>query len=348
MPLITEYRAVKDVYQQATELGAALPVFCAEDRETLEAILASALELGREIGVEDLPIVPAWTCRYPPRAQMKLLTACGDPVLGTHLMFADLQAFTGPDGPYRRLRVLPHLDHAFPWLDGDVLLDFADRFASVMCDASERPFDENVRLTARYVEQVKGRVVVEGAVDEIYSAASQQQQNAPTSVAQAARFLKETGVDLLVPNVGTEHRATSEQAHYLPERAREISAATGKILCLHGTSSLQHSELGRLPGDGFVKINIFTTLAVHGGQAVARCVLNNVGNIFDAGQLQGLVREGLLGDRALGPDFAETKPPIKPKLDRVANPPRRDAWFSAVRARCKEYLRALNYERFAS
>ena len=348
MPLISDYQAVKEIYRQAAELGIGLPVFCAEDRETLGAILASALELGREIGVEDLPIVPAWTCRYPPRAQMTLLTACGDPILGTHLMFADLEAFTGPASPYRRLRVLPHLDHAFPWLDGDVLRDFAARFASVMCDASAKPFEENVRLTARYAEQVRGRVVVEGAVDEIYSAGSQQPQNEPTTVAQAARFLRETGVDLLVPNVGTEHRATATQAKYLSARAREISAATGKILCLHGTSSLSQSELSQLPDDGFIKINVYTTLAVHGGQAVARNVLNNVGNIFDEEQLRGLVREDVLGGRTLSPVFAETRAPIKPKLERLANPPRRDAWFKAVRARCKEYLQAFNYQRFAS
>src|SRR5208283_4710470 len=113
-----------------------------------------------------------------------------------------------------------------------------------------------------------------------------QQQNEPTTAAQAARFLRETGVDLLVPNVGTEHRATANQAKYLSARAREISAATGRILCLHGTSSLSQSELSQLPDDGFIKINVYTTLAVHGGQAVARNVLNNVGNIFDEEQLR--------------------------------------------------------------
>jgi len=93
MPLVTNYNAVKDIYAQAAELGISLPVYCAEDRETLEAILASALQMADEIGVEDLPIIPAWTCRYPPRGQMTFLTACGDPVLGTKMMFSDLELF---------------------------------------------------------------------------------------------------------------------------------------------------------------------------------------------------------------------------------------------------------------
>ena len=62
MPLITGCSQVKEVYGEAAELGVALPVFCAEDRETLEAILAAALEVGRDIGCEDLPVIPAWTC----------------------------------------------------------------------------------------------------------------------------------------------------------------------------------------------------------------------------------------------------------------------------------------------
>ena len=102
MPLVRDYQQVKDVYQQAGELGVALPVFCAEDRETLEAILASALSISQKIGVDDLPIIPAWTSRYPARGQMTLLSACGDPLLGNRLMFSDLETFMGRLAPERQ------------------------------------------------------------------------------------------------------------------------------------------------------------------------------------------------------------------------------------------------------
>ena len=163
MALVTDYNAVKDIYSEAAELGVALPIFCAEDRQTLEAILAAALKMAEEIGVDDLPITPAWTSRYPARSQMRLLTACGNPVIGTQMMFSDLELFASENSPYRKLRIMPHLDHAFPWLDGDILENFANQFASVMCDASEKPFKENIKMTARYMEKVKGKVVVEGA-----------------------------------------------------------------------------------------------------------------------------------------------------------------------------------------
>ena len=210
-----------------------------------------------------------------------------------------------------------------------------------MCDASEKPFDENVRLTAEFADRVRGRVVVEGAVDEIFEAGGVG-KNEPTTVEQARRFLRATGVDIIVPNVGTEHRATADQVRYRSDRAREISAAVGRILCIHGTSSVMPDDLPRLPDDGFVKINIYTTLAVHGGQAVARQVLDTIEDMFGPAQLRALVADKLLGEAVLS-----RKPPAQPKLAMVANPPRRDAWFAAVRDRCLDFLSVFHYERYA-
>jgi len=347
MPLINNYSNVKEIYMQASELGIALPVFCAEDRETLDAILAAAYEYGKDIGVDNLPVIPAWTSRYPPRGQMRLITACGEPRLGTRLMFSDIRAFMDETSPYRNLFVMPHLDHAFPWLDGDILEDFADEFASVMCDASEKSFEENIKITAEYVEKVKGRVIVEGAVDEIFEYGGEGQKNEPTTIEQAKRFMEETGVDIIVPNVGTEHRATADKVKYLSERAREISSAVGRVLCLHGTSSVKPEELYKLPEDGFVKINIYTTLAVGGGKALAKKVLDTLGNIFCEDELKELVQKNVLGSAVLSPQYGETKLPVKPKLEYVTNPGRRDAWFEAVKNRCKEFLEVFNYRRFA-
>ena len=347
MSLVTDYQHVKDVYREAAELGVALPVFCAEDRETLEGILASAVEMGRQIGVENLPIIPAWTCRYPHRPQATLISACGDPVLGTRLHFSDLQVLAGEGSPYAKLRILPHLDHGIPWMDGDIFDAFVDQFASIMCDASARPFEENIRITAEYVERVRGRVVVEGAVDEIFGSGGAGTKNEPTTVEQAVRFLRETGVDILVPNVGTEHRSTADQVVYRSDRAREISGAVGRILCIHGTSSAKPEDLPRLSEDGFIKVNIYTTLAVRGGQALARHVLANLGNIFSAADLRDLVAQGVLGEAVLATEYAETQPPIKPKLNRVANATRRDAWFAAVRDRCREFLGIFGYAKYA-
>jgi fructose-bisphosphate aldolase, class II len=342
MPLVTERNAVLDVYAEAASLGAALPAFCAEDLETAEGILASALEFGKRIGVEDLPIVPAWTCRYPAHPQMTYVAACGDPVLGTELMFANLQALMGPTSPYRKLRVMPHLDHAFPWLDADVLVDCADRFASTMCDASEKPFAENIAMTARYVEQVGDRVVVEGAVDEVFEHDGAE-KNVPTTPEQAAQFMRETGVDLIVPNVGTEHRNTAGQVHYRRAEARAVRDVVGAVMCIHGTSSVVEEDLATLPADGFVKVNVYTTLAVHGGQAVSRQVLRELGKVCTADQINELIAAGFVH-----PDYAARHSvAARPELDYLTNAYRRDAWFAAVRDRCGFFLERFNYAAYA-
>jgi fructose/tagatose bisphosphate aldolase len=345
MPIIKDYQQVKEIYDHAANIGACLPAFCADDRETLEAILAAVKEYGDEIGVYDLPVVPAWTCRYPARSQMKLISSSGNHKVGIKLMLSDLKIFSESPSPYSKLRIMPHLDHAFPWIDGDVLIEFADDFASVMCDASEKPFDENIKLTAEYVDKVKGKVLVEGGVDEVYES-SGTTKNVITTVEQSARFLKETGVDIIVPNVGTEHRSTKDIIKYNEKAAKNISNVVGKILCMHGTSSVRSEQLKNLSNNGFVKINIFTTLAVAGGQAVARKVLKTLVNIFQKEELERLIKDDILGNKIILGDFSEIEGEIKPRLNYVANPIRRDAWFSAVKNRCKDYLKILNYSKF--
>lgn len=348
MPLISDPIETREIISEVQELGVAMPAFCSEDERTQECILAGTLEKAQKIGVEDLPVIVACTVTYPPRAQMKLYTHCGSYKLGLYSFFTYLESLTSAHSPYRRLRVLPCLDHGFPWLDEYALTEYASRFSMVMHDASERPFDENIKITAEYVEKKKDRVVIEGCVDEIVESGSAAGDEI-TTVDRAKRFVTETGVDLIVANLGTEHRAVAAEKHYRSERAREISAAVGRILVLHGTSSLKDDDLPTLASDGMVKINIYTILARMGGQAVSRYVLENLGNMFTEEQLSDLAEEGFIGDRYFSPEYAEATcgGKIGPKLDKVAETPRRDAWVDCVKGQIKYYLDTFGYDRFA-
>jgi hypothetical protein len=117
-------------------------------------------------------------------------------------------------------------------------------------------------------------------------------------------------------------------------------------LCLHGTSSVKPEDLKQLPGDGFIKINIFTTIAVHGGQAQARKILDNLGNIFSKNDLKELIQLGILAENVLDEGFRENLAPIKPKLASTANPMRRDAWFKGVKDRCSDFYELFDYRNF--
>jgi len=87
---------------------------------------------------------------------------------------------------------------------------------------------------------------------------------------------------------------------------------------------------------------------VHGGQAEAHKVINNLGNILDQKEIETLVQAEVLGKRSLGPNFAETQLPLKPKLDFVATSHRRNAWFTAVRDTCRQFFHTFNYAAFGN
>jgi fructose/tagatose bisphosphate aldolase len=213
-----------------------------------------------------------------------------------------------------------------------------------MYDASTLPFDENIRRTAEFVETNRNRVTIEGAVDEIVSAGGVPQDSLCT-VERAQRFLRETGVDLIVPNVGTEHRSTVEKARYHGDLAQEISNAVGKILALHGTSSLGTRDIERLKNDGIIKVNIWTRLERIGGQAAARYTLRQIGSILEENEIDELVAEGLLGPAVKDPVRIERDwgGRVGPKLESVAEVARREVWVQAVTPVIREYLHAFGY-----
>jgi fructose-bisphosphate aldolase class II len=74
-------------------------------------------------------------------------------------------------------------------------------------------------------------------------------------------FVNRTGVDLLVPSLGTEHRGEpGMDIHYRRELAREITRRVGPRLALHGTSSLG-DRVGGVGEDGICKVNFYTAMA---------------------------------------------------------------------------------------
>ena len=346
MPIVNDYKHVSDIYSEAGEKNVSLPAFCLEDRETLEAILAAALEIGNSIGNCAIPIIVSWTARYPLYSQAIYTSKTRNARIGCHLNFSDLEIFMSDESPYRDLLVLPNLHHAIPWIDGVIMMDFHLQFASIMCDASEKPFDENIQITAEFVEKVNRKVLVEGAVNEI---SSPELGVIPikTTVKDAQRFIQETGVDLIVPNVGTEHRADTSKAHYDSELTRRITDVVGKKVCLHGSSSLKKSDLPKITEDGVIKVNLYTGIAREAGKAVTYQELENIGNVLAQKELQKLIDQDILGKAVLDENYGKTIPPIGSKLSNLTSTFRREVWFEKFKDICKDYMTAFNYHNFA-
>jgi len=218
----------------------------------------------------------------------------------------------------------------------------------VMFDASMEPLAENTARTADYVARFRERVVIEGAVGELTDASRGESALPLTTPEQARGFLDETGCDLIVPNVGTEHRAAEAgHARYHAERAREIAEAVGPCLVLHGTSCMGHADLSGVPRDGFVKVNVWTIIEVTGGRTLAEYALAQVGNLLERARVEELVAEGLLGQRVLSADYVEATcgGKIGPDLDHFPLVAFRRRWVEAVASMLERYFEMFGYGR---
>lgn len=151
-----------------------------------------------------------------------------------------------------------HLDHG-----GSV--DLVERcldagFDSVMIDASERPFEENVATTRRVVELARPYGVNVEAELGYVAKLGQTQGGGFTTPEEAARFVCETGVDALAVAIGSAHGFYKEPPKLDIERLAQIHAATDVALVLHGSSGIPHAMVQEAIANGIVKVNLATEI----------------------------------------------------------------------------------------
>lgn len=294
MPLITGRADVLDQYRIAADRGWTLPCFGTENLTTSEACLAAAQELAEARGWARIPLILALTITYGHRPQAVLYTHSRRWDTGLRLALADIQVLTRPDGPYARVDCMLHLDHAQHDSDRALLEEWdLSEFSSVMYDASVLPFAENCAATAAFVARRGRDMVIEGACDEIIDAGGS--EDSPLSaVAQAKEFAR-TGVDLMVANLGTEHRASASTLRYHGDLARCISSVVGRKLVLHGASSVDLDQVRGLFADGVVKCNIWTALERDSSPALLEALTRNAGKAAGTPTAKRLYEQGLLG-----------------------------------------------------
>jgi len=161
-----------------------------------------------------------------------------------------------------------HLDHGTTLAHVEECLEAG--FTSIMLDGSRLPLEENIALSRRAatmahaahasVEAELGRVGgAEGAIaDE--AGAGDEADGSLTDPSQAARFVKETGIDCLAVAIGTVHGDYRGTPRIRLDRLGEIGAAVAVPLVLHGGSGTPVDILKRAIDLGVAKINICTDL----------------------------------------------------------------------------------------
>ncbi len=297
MPLILDRQSVLETYAEAARRKWVIPTFNSENLTTTEAILAAALEYSRKANIPDLPVTIGITNLYSHRSQSVYYTHTRLWNIGLKLFLADIEVLTGRDSPFSDLIVMIHLDHAQWDSDRELLKWDMNRFSMIMYDASALPFDENIKLTAEFVQKYGDRIVVEGACDEIADASGEERSDL-TTPEQAVKYLEETGVDFIVANLGTEHRASNASLKYHGDLARKISAMTGTRLVLHGTSSVGNDQIANLFDDGIAKVNIWTALERDSSPVLFEDMARNASRVSGGEKTDLLIREGIIGEKA--------------------------------------------------
>lgn len=326
MPIITGRDEVLAVYAEAARRGWVIPCLCSENLTTTEAILTAASDFAHNNGHARIPVCLAITNQYDHRSQSVYYTHTRRWDIGLALFRASIeilaQAFPNVD-------ILIHLDHAQHDHDAELLAGDLGGYSSVMFDASALPLEENIRLTRAYVEQKGGELLIEGACDEIVDATGELRCEI-TGADKCERYVRETGVDLVVANLGTEHRASGQNLHYHFEAARAIRDRIGPRICLHGTSSVSQDQLARLYDDGICKVNVWTALERDSAPALVEWTVQNVARCAGPATEQRLIDEGYLS--------TTSRTGAAPSLEHFTSAARQEIIFREMKRIARSYL----------
>ena len=159
-----------------------------------------------------------------------------------------------------------HLDHTKTL---DVIREAMDAgFTSVMIDASEMDYADNVAVTKEVVAMAHPRnITVEAELGKIGTTdfvETDHDEELYTDPKEAKSFCEETNVDCLAVSVGTAHGVyTVRQPKVDYARLEEINKLTQTPLVLHGGSGVPSemvTKAAQMPTGGVSKVNIATDL----------------------------------------------------------------------------------------
>jgi fructose-bisphosphate aldolase class II len=207
--------------------------------EHAEGILLGAARAGRPVVLQ----VSENAIRYH-SGGAPLLSACAA-LVATHDATASL-----------------HLDHVVD----PALLDLAVPelgVSSVMYDASELPYAENVERTQQLTRMLHDRGLwVEAELGAIGGKGGAHAPGVRTDPGEAADFVAATGVDALAVAVGSTHAMTEQTATLDCDLITRLEEAVPVPLVLHGSSGVPVAQLQEARAAGIRKVNVGTALNV--------------------------------------------------------------------------------------
>lgn len=172
-----------------------------------------------------------------------------------------------------KVPVCMHLDHA---TDADLIRSCVDAgFSSVMIDASQEEFEENIRRTKEIVEYAHKRgCSVEAELGKIGGREENIDVNdrdaMMTDPERVPEFVERTGVDALAVAIGTAHGYYKSTPKIDFARLDRIAALTDCPLVLHGGTGIPEEDMRRAVRCGISKINVGTEFKARYTDAMKR------------------------------------------------------------------------------
>jgi len=218
------YVNTKEILEKANKEYYAVAALNINNLEFLQAILEAGIEKRSPIIIE----TSEGAIKY---------AGMGDPLRGARIFVDMVKGFAETlDIP-----VSLHLDHGKDFKY--IMAAIKAGYSSVMIDASDKPFEENVRITkeiVRIAHSVGVSVEAElgklaGIEDNVVSA-----ESVLVNPEEAKKFVEETQVDFLAPAIGTSHGAFKfkGEAKLDFDRLKKVKELTRIPLVLHGASSV--------------------------------------------------------------------------------------------------------------
>ncbi|MEA1929776.1 MAG: class II fructose-bisphosphate aldolase [Patescibacteria group bacterium] len=200
------------------------------------------------------------------------------------------EEYPAPDSPGSHYPIFLNADHTYSFEEVRVAIDAG--FDAVIFDGAKLSLEENIAETKRSVEYAKSRAELEGrdilvegelgyigqsskVLDELPEGAGVAGDDL-TKPEEAARYVQETGVDLLAPAVGNVHGVIRGGNPRLnPERVEQIHRVAGVPLVLHGASGSSDEDIKAAIAAGVSLVHVNTELRVAYRDAVKMALQNN-------------------------------------------------------------------------
>jgi ketose-bisphosphate aldolase len=230
--------SLKEILDRAFEERYGVAAFNIVNDLTLEAVLASAVDL-----------------RAPVIVQTSVKTVKS---IGRDVLFGMWTTMTaGIEVP-----VALHLDHC---PDREVITSCLEAgWNSVLFDGSALPVEENQRQTREVVAEAKrhgahveGEIEgIQGVEDDVGSDEESKRQSLPV----ALEFIRSTGIDCFAPAIGNAHGWYASEPKLDAQRVTDIVESEPIPIALHGGSGMTDEQFSDLISRGCAKVNISTAL----------------------------------------------------------------------------------------